>query len=133
MLWFSFYFHLVLQFIVAAPFFSHYYQVPHENENKNNFLSHRIKTETKLTTIAVSVTAAPYENKNKNSHRHLVLQYIVAIGTDNYISPGFLNIQSKPNNRCCPSDCLFSTDWYPSASRILNIACLLYTSDAADE
>ena len=76
MLWFSFYFHLVLQFIVAAPFFSHYYQVPHENENENNFLSHRIKTETKLTTIAVSVTAAPYENKNKNSHRHLVLQYI---------------------------------------------------------
>ena len=69
----------MLQFIVAAPFFSHYYQVPHENENENNFLSHRIKTETKLTTIAVSVTAAPYENKNKNSHRHLVLQYIVAV------------------------------------------------------
>ena len=39
-----------------------------------------MKTQTKITTIAVSVTAVPYENKNNNSHRHLVLQYIVASG-----------------------------------------------------
>ena len=39
------------------------YKVPHENENENNCLSYRMKTKMKTTTIAVSVTAVPYEIK----------------------------------------------------------------------
>ena len=43
----------------------HCYQVPHESENENNCLNYRMKTKTKITTIAVSATTAPYENKKK--------------------------------------------------------------------
>ena len=63
------------------------------------------------------------------AQKHIFFWLVIYLtfGTENYSVLVKEITLFKPNITCCSSDCLFPTDWYSSARRILNIAPYVYT------